>query len=332
MNQKKAHKKPLKYSQKDQILTTPSSTMKDETLDHEIAISQELLRAQEETRHIKKQIKTPLKDPNLFHQEDNNSKQPQNTDTSSFNQGNILPGGFDAPKSSGAYNQRSHAPGAISQTPAIDEHKGGGKMATNEVERSKTLAKQRQQKQTQSMLTGQFNKPNQKPTQQQQQQQQTTTRSKSSTGNQMVDRAMQLKTVQQSKIFQAAQKAKAIKEEIKKAKEMVKKAKKAAKLIDNLIKAGEIIGSETLLPLVTLAIQEYLEVINKYTFKSELLPETFFIEDIFVVYLTVVIMFDILIPIFIIVLFFAITYVAITHATGPLKEALSIIDQISNFF
>ena len=312
----KTTKKPQKKAiQKKAYLTTPptATSLKEIELSKELIQAQNASARQRQQEYIKKQIKPLIKDLALSSQTQDRSSNKNNEPPS--NQGNILPGAYDPLKNSGAYQQNTQAPGAINPATKTDPYKGGGPIKTPETDRAKNLVKLQEQKKAKSMFTGETeSKTTQPPTQKPS----TTSKNNPQSKNQMLDRALQLKMVQQSKIYEKFKKAQKIKEEIKKAKEMVKKAKKLAKLFDDLIKASEIVGSETIVPLITLVLQEYLEVINKYTFKSELLPETFFLEDIIIVWVTFIIMIDILMPIFIIVIFLTITYIIVNQITSVL--------------
>lgn len=61
--------------------------------------------------------------------------------------------------------------------------------------------------------------------------------------------------------------------------EAAKKAAKAAKNVWNLIKTGELAAGVSVFSLVVLFITANLQMINKYTFKNRLVPETYKVED-----------------------------------------------------
>ncbi|MBD3281748.1 hypothetical protein GF391_03300, partial [Candidatus Uhrbacteria bacterium] len=61
--------------------------------------------------------------------------------------------------------------------------------------------------------------------------------------------------------------------------ESAQKAAKAAKTFWNLIKTGELAAGITVVSLIVLFITANLQLINKYTFKNKIIPETYLVED-----------------------------------------------------
>lgn len=58
-----------------------------------------------------------------------------------------------------------------------------------------------------------------------------------------------------------------------------RKAAKTAKTLWNLIKTGELAAGITVVSLIVLFITANLQMINKYTLKSKIIPETYLLED-----------------------------------------------------
>ena len=51
----------------------------------------------------------------------------------------------------------------------------------------------------------------------------------------------------------------------------------------NILKAGELVSSVTIFSLIVLIITANIQMINKYTFKTRIIPSTYLIEDAIIV-------------------------------------------------
>ncbi len=211
--------------------------------------------------------------------------------------GDVLSGQYDPLEGSSAYGRESTAPpGSMAETPEIDTERGGGQMGSD-LERQRAMQLQqgkmaavRQSAGDTGSATGlpslSGTTAQTKTTEEQPPAQGTVAeaagkafpmgRESQGKDSEQLDKAQQLAQAvgaeRTAKVIQTAQ-------NVKGNLEALRKAQKTLKNFWNLIKAGELAASVSIASLVLLIVTANLQMINKYTFKNNLIPETYFVED-----------------------------------------------------
>jgi hypothetical protein len=211
--------------------------------------------------------------------------------------GGVLPGQFDALAGSGAYGREATSPpGSMAETPEIDTEKGGGVMKSD-LENQRAMQLQQSQmaavRQSAGSTSAEAGLPalsgvagavasgTEKPQQ-------------SGIVGEAAEKVFPMGKESQDKgsaELQTAQKltqamgmertAKTI-ETARNIKGNIQAAQKVAKTLKNfwnLIKAGELAAGISVVSLILLIVTANLQMINKYTFKNKLIPETYLVED-----------------------------------------------------
>ncbi|MDF1497607.1 MAG: hypothetical protein P1P90_06185 [Patescibacteria group bacterium] len=207
----------------------------------------------------------------------------------------VLPGQYDPLQENSAYgNSTPTAPGSMSEAKADDENKGGGQMQSD-LERQRAMQLQQGKmasvQQNAGGSVGESGLPSLSGAQakesqsKEESQQQTPVKEESSKlfrmgqdakGGGELDKAQQIaQAVGAERVAKAAQTAKNVKGNL----EALRKAQKTLQSFWNLIKAGELAAGVSVVSIIVLVVTANLQMINKYTFKNKLIPETFFVED-----------------------------------------------------
>jgi hypothetical protein len=216
-------------------------------------------------------------------------------DSNDTTSGSVLPGQYDPLQSSSAYGKQStRAPGSAAEPAKADTESGGGQVQSDlerqratqlqqgKMAATRQLASQsaadagiplaagtagatqssgREAEASSPETSSQFFQAGQAPEGKASGQIQTAQKLASSVGAEKTAKALGTARKVQGNL-QAAQ-----------------KAAKAAKNFWNIIKAGELAAGISVFSLVILIITSNLQMINKYTFKNPLIPETYLVED-----------------------------------------------------
>ena len=220
----------------------------------------------------------------------------------------ILPGQFDPLKSQSAFGREAQAPGSMS-TPTkseTDERGGGPVMSDLERQRAMQLSQEKMAatasatgvadaKQTDSKAespatvtsSAETTSPSTKVPEQTEEEIEQTTEEQTPTDEKSPKKpSSDIQTAQNiasamhmEKTAKALGAAKAIEGNI----EAARKMQQSARSFWNILKAGELVSSVTIFSLIVLIITANIQMINKYTFKTRIIPSTYLIEDAIIV-------------------------------------------------
>jgi len=223
---------------------------------------------------------------------------------SSDTAGTVLPGQFDPQQSAGAYApEASTPPGSAAEPPDIDIERGGGDVQSD-LERQRAMQLQQGQMAAARQHAGTAaasaglpaiagttipsvadTEPTEVQATSEDQPVQATTAGRS------VFQAGQEPTGKGASQIQAAQsiasavgmertaKAAGVAQSAIGNAQAAKKAAQSLKTFWNIVKAGELAAGMSVVSIIVLIVTANLQMINKYTFKNKLVPETYLVED-----------------------------------------------------